>query len=170
MIDTTGQTFFLKFLIHDLFPVYAPLFKCLGLFPVGDKRIKVFLLSFLIKDRIPVLIKNRDVQSLRSPFALQSNGTHRNQTVSVRVRFLAVFPGRIMNRQIAYHTAGCKVFPDKPFGKLDVLFHGQLILQGKIETVGKLCIHPVLMVFDLIPKCFPVRKSPWNMIRKDDLR
>ena len=128
------------------------------------------MFTLFIKDRLPILIKNRDMKSFLSPLTVSIYRSDRYQDMHMRIRNPTLSLVRIMNCNIAYHPLCDEILHDIPSCNFNVLLHGKLVLQGKIETVGKLGILSVLMIFNFIPECFPVSQPFRNIIRHQDLR
>ena len=71
-----------------------------------------------------------------------------------------------MNCHIHDHPPAYKLLFAKIFCKLNVFLHCQLILQGNIKGICKLCPLSFFCKLHFIPQCLAIRKTFRNIIRK----
>ena len=90
--------------------------------------------------------------------------------MKMRVLDAAVLLVRLMNGIVHHHAPAHKLLQQKLPCKLNVLLHGELVLQGNIKAVCKLGFLSALHFFNGVPKGFPVYVLWWSMGWQKDFR
>ena len=156
VVDAAIQTLLGKLCVAQVSPCLPPCFQCFRLAPVGGGDGVEHIVPGLVPDAFTMLVQHIFPPLFVAPFSVwqdRPDGTH---DMKMRVPDTAVLLVRLVNGKVHHHAPAHKIVQQKSPCKVDVLFHGELVLQGNVKTICKLCFGVFLDLLHGIPEGFPV--------------
>ena len=156
VVNAAIQTLLSKSGIAELRPLFTPKLQCLRLAPIGSRHSVEHIVSCFIPGAVAMLVQHIFPPLFVSPSAIRLDGANRTHDVKMRIGNAAVsFVGRV-NSEVHHHAPAHKIVQQKLPCKLNVLLHGELVLQGNIKAVCKLCFLSALDFLHGVPEHFAV--------------